>query len=44
VAEEISDRYERIDVLVNNAGIQLAGQRATSEGLPEMVDVNDLAP
>jgi retinol dehydrogenase-12 len=44
VADEILDRYERIDVLVNNAGIQLTEQRATSEGLPEMVAVNYLAP
>jgi len=44
VAAEISDRYEHIDVLVNNAGIQLAEQRTTSEGLPEMVAVNYLAP
>ena len=44
VAAEILDRYERIDVLVNNAGIQLPEQRATAEGLPEMVAVNYLAP
>ena len=44
VAAEILDRYERIDVLVNNAGIQLPKQRATSEGLPEMIAVNYLAP
>ena len=44
VAGEMLDRFERIDVLVNNAGIQLAEQRATSEGLPEMVAVNYLAP
>jgi retinol dehydrogenase-12 len=44
VATEILERYERIDVLVNNAGIQLTEQRATSEGLPEMVAVNYLAP
>src|SRR5437764_6956705 len=44
VAAEISDRYERIDVLLNNAGIQLREQRATTEGLPEMVAVNYLAP
>ncbi len=44
LAAEIDDRYERIDVLVNNAGIQLERQRETSEGLPEMVAVNYLAP
>ena len=44
VAAEMLDRYDHIDVLVNNAGIQLSEQRATSEGLPEMVAVNYLAP
>jgi NAD(P)-dependent dehydrogenase (short-subunit alcohol dehydrogenase family) len=44
VAAEILDRYDHIDVLVNNAGIQLREQRATAEGLPEMVAVNYLAP
>ncbi|MBV8690590.1 MAG: SDR family NAD(P)-dependent oxidoreductase [Actinobacteria bacterium] len=44
VAAEILDRYEQIDVLLNNAGIQLNEQRATAEGLPEMVAVNYLAP
>jgi NAD(P)-dependent dehydrogenase (short-subunit alcohol dehydrogenase family) len=44
VAAEMLDRYEHIDVLVNNAGIQLREQRATAEGLPEMVAVNYLAP
>jgi NAD(P)-dependent dehydrogenase (short-subunit alcohol dehydrogenase family) len=44
VATEVLDRYETIDVLVNNAGIQLPEQRATAEGLPEMVAVNYLAP
>jgi retinol dehydrogenase 12 len=44
LAAEMLERYERIDVLVNNAGIQLQEQRATSEGLPEMVAVNYLAP
>lgn len=44
VAADILDHYERIDVLVNNAGIQLRRQRETSEGLPEMIAVNYLAP
>jgi len=44
VAAEILDRYAHIDVLVNNAGIQLPEQRTTSEGLPKMVAVNYLAP
>lgn len=44
VAAEILDRYEHIDVLVNNAGIQLQEQRTTSEGFPEMIAVNYLAP
>ena len=44
VAAEILDRYARIDVLVNNAGIQLQQQRTTTEGLPEMIAVNYLAP
>jgi len=44
VAAEISHRYDHIDVLVNNAGIQLPEQRATREGLPEMIAVNHLAP
>jgi retinol dehydrogenase 12 len=44
VAAEMLDRYEHIDVLVNNAGIQLREQRPTSEGLPEMIAVNYLAP
>lgn len=44
VATEILAAYDRVDVLLNNAGIQLREQRATREGLPEMVAVNYLAP
>ncbi|GAC1307093.1 MAG: SDR family NAD(P)-dependent oxidoreductase [Acidimicrobiales bacterium] len=41
---ELLDRYEHIDVLINNAGVDLSVQRVTAEGLPEMVAVNYLAP
>jgi NAD(P)-dependent dehydrogenase (short-subunit alcohol dehydrogenase family) len=41
---ELLDRYERIDVLINNAGVNLTAQHTTAEGLPEMVAVNYLAP
>src|SRR4051812_5021570 len=44
VAEEILARYDHIDVLINNAGIQLPQQRTTGEGFPEMIAVNYLAP
>ena len=44
VATEILATYAHIDVLLNNAGIQLLEPRTTSEGLPEMVAVNYLAP
>jgi NAD(P)-dependent dehydrogenase (short-subunit alcohol dehydrogenase family) len=44
VADEVLDRYERVDVLINNAGISLQQQRVTADGFPEMVAVNYLAP
>jgi NAD(P)-dependent dehydrogenase (short-subunit alcohol dehydrogenase family) len=44
VAAEINLRYERIDVLINNAGIHAFEQRITVDGLAEMVAVNYLAP
>ncbi|MGH9136709.1 MAG: SDR family NAD(P)-dependent oxidoreductase [Acidimicrobiales bacterium] len=44
LAAEIGDRYERIDVLVSNAGIHATTQRVTVDGLPEMVAVNYVAP
>ncbi|GAA1834342.1 SDR family NAD(P)-dependent oxidoreductase [Agromyces salentinus] len=40
----IAARYERVDVLVNNAGVHAFAQRVTPDGLPEMVAVNYLAP
>jgi NAD(P)-dependent dehydrogenase (short-subunit alcohol dehydrogenase family) len=44
VGVAIAERFERIDVLVNNAGIHAFSQRVTADGLPEMVAVNYLAP
>jgi NAD(P)-dependent dehydrogenase (short-subunit alcohol dehydrogenase family) len=44
VGQEIDARYERIDVLVNNAGVHAFAQRVTADGLSEMVAVNYLAP
>ena len=41
---DLLERYDHIDVLINNAGVELTAQRTTSEGLPEMVAVNYLAP
>ena len=42
--EEIRSRHERIDVLINNAGLHAFEPRLTDDGLPEMVAVNYLAP
>src|SRR5512132_652255 len=44
VAQEIDRAYDRIHVLVNNAGLHAFEQRITADGLPEMVAVNYLAP
>ena len=41
---EIAARYDRIDVLINNAGIHAFQQRITADGHPEMVAVNYFAP
>lgn len=42
--EEITARYPRLDVLVNNAGLHAFAQRITTEGLAEMTAVNYLGP
>jgi NAD(P)-dependent dehydrogenase (short-subunit alcohol dehydrogenase family) len=42
--KEIDARYERIDVLINNAGVHAFSQRITPDGFGEMVAVNYLAP
>ncbi|MEU8238286.1 SDR family NAD(P)-dependent oxidoreductase [Actinoplanes missouriensis] len=44
IGREIAERYDRIDVLVNNAGIHAFAPRTTADGYPEMVAVNYLAP
>jgi len=43
-AAEILQRHDRIDVLVNNAGLHAFEQRITPDGFPEMVAVNYFAP
>ncbi|WP_379131708.1 SDR family NAD(P)-dependent oxidoreductase [Paenibacillus sp. sgz500958] len=44
VGQEIAAAYPKIDVLLNNAGIHAFEPRVTSEGFPEMIAVNYLAP
>lgn len=43
-AAEIEERCERLDVLVNNAGIQLRHQQRTPEGLDLLIATNHLGP
>ncbi len=44
LAEEVKERYERIDVLANNAGALFSSRRETSEGLERTFALNHLAP
>lgn len=44
VATELLDRFPRIDLLLNNAGIYLAGRYVTDEGNEATLAVNHLAP
>ncbi len=45
LAERIRDRYDRIDVLANNAGIDASKERqATQDGYERTLQVNYLAP
>src|ERR1700730_6682681 len=44
LAAELLDRYERIDVLVNNAGAVFRTRRPTVDGIEETWALNHLAP
>jgi len=44
VGAEVDAHYDRIDVLVNNAGLHAFSQRVTADGFAEMTAVNYLAP
>jgi NAD(P)-dependent dehydrogenase (short-subunit alcohol dehydrogenase family) len=44
LAEDLRQRHERIDVLVNNAGALFASRRETSEGFERTFALNHLAP
>jgi len=44
LAEDVSGRYEHIDVLANNAGALFASRKLTSEGFEQTFALNHLAP
>ena len=44
LADEIRGRYERVDVLANNAGAVFPTRRETSEGFEQTFALNHLAP
>ncbi len=44
LADEVRSRYERIDVLANNAGALFASRKLTSEGFERTFALNHLAP
>ncbi|MEU1735719.1 SDR family NAD(P)-dependent oxidoreductase [Streptosporangium sp. NPDC020145] len=44
LAGELRSRYERIDVLVNNAGVMSTERTRTEDGHETMIQVNHLAP
>jgi NAD(P)-dependent dehydrogenase (short-subunit alcohol dehydrogenase family) len=44
LAGELRDRYQRIDVLANNAGALFASRKLTSEGFEQTFALNHLSP
>jgi NAD(P)-dependent dehydrogenase (short-subunit alcohol dehydrogenase family) len=44
LAAEVRERYERVDVLANNAGALFASRQLTAEGLERTFALNHLAP
>jgi NAD(P)-dependent dehydrogenase (short-subunit alcohol dehydrogenase family) len=44
LAEDVRERYQRVDVLVNNAGALFASRKATAEGFEQTFALNHLAP
>ena len=44
LADEIRERYERVDVLANNAGALFASRKQTPEGFERTFALNHLAP
>ena len=44
IPDEIRDRYEKLDALVNNAGVFMPNRVLTAEGLETTFAVNGLAP
>lgn len=44
LADELGERYERIDVLANNAGAMFASRKVTAEGFERTLALNHLAP
>lgn len=44
LADEVLERYERLDVLLNNAGVITRERRVTEDGLEWQFAVNHLAP
>ena len=44
VADEVRARFDRLDVLVNNAGIDVGSRQVTADGLELTFAVNYMAP